>query len=311
MTDKLAIYKISPGQERGAVSVEQVYAPADAGPLTGTYSHMFVLGSDETPTLLAVESGRSVSAFSFSPSNPFLRAVESAIDLGGSWDLIEPFVLGNTGHLLAYRADPGEFSFIPLDEQLASLPSYRFARRRNPGATAGFSVAQPIAIGGLLYYLCYSFEHGDVKIFSLAVTASTEEGSAPLLSLPVWDHTWARQWTRFAFFTLGGGNFFLKTNVGRLNVNIDHVLDTPSQGTVEIGSYLKLEDALELDLVRAFYLDRSSPYFVTYIKNGKTTVNRFHGDCLGWTTEATLDTVAGATQLVPVPEGEDCFLIFR
>jgi hypothetical protein len=309
MSHTLCVYKLSPGERRNAVSVEQVRAPADAGPLTGNYSHITLLAGRNV--LLTVESGEHVSAFTFTDSDPFLTPLESNIDLDGSWDLIEPFILGNQPHLLLYRAQGGQFSFVPLNDELTSTAPYRFARRRDPGATAGFTVATPIAINGLLYYLCYSFESGAVKLFSLSMTERSDQGSAPLLSLPVWDHTWARNWTRFAFFKLGGGNFFHKTNVGRLNVNIDHILDLPSLGTIEIGSYLHLEDALQIDIVRPLYLEGSTPYFLTYMKNGKTTINRFHGDCLGWTTEATFTAPENATQIVPVANGDDSYLIFR
>jgi hypothetical protein len=108
---------------------------------------------------------------------------------------------------------------------------------------------------------------------------------------------------------VGGGAFFLKTNVKWPNVNIDHILDDPSQGTVEMGTHLRLDDAPNLNMVRPFYLDDVEPYFVTYMNDGSTTVNRFHSDCKGWTNVARCQTVAGATHLVPIQEGKR-FLLF-
>jgi len=46
-------------------------------------------------------------------------------------------------------------------------------------------------------------------------------------------------------------------------------------------------------------MGRGNPYFVTYMKNGATTFNRFHGDCRGWTEEASLSTVKGADIVAP------------
>ncbi len=122
--------------------------------------------------------------------------------------------------------------------------------------------------------------------------------------LPIWAHPWAPGWTRFAFFQFGGENFFLKTNVGnskKLNVNIDHVLDTLSAGTAEVGTQLTLADALELNNVEPFTLGAGDPYFATYIsKSGTLTLNRFHSDCLGWTTVAKFDGEPGTRVMAPV-----------
>jgi hypothetical protein len=161
-----------------------------------------------------------------------------------------------------------------------------------------------------VHYLCYGSENGRVLIYSLAVTATSPPDAAPLASESVWVHQWAREWKRFAFFELGGGTFFLKTNVGRLNVNIDKVLDNPGEGTVEVGTYLDLDNALELDIVRPFYVD-DAPYFVTYMKDGTTTLNRFHTDCQGWTTEATFTAPRDATHIVPIQLRDTCYLLFH
>jgi hypothetical protein len=148
-------------------------------------------------------------------------------------------------------------------------------------------------------------------IYLLEVTATGFEGMAPLRSRAVWVHAWAPNWARFAFFRLGNGTYFLKTNVGRLNVNIDHVMDDPSQGAHEVVRFLDLPDALELDIVRPFTSAAGDPYFLTYIAaDGRTTVNRFRGDARGWTTEARLSTVTGATHALPLHLGPDRYVLF-
>jgi hypothetical protein len=310
MSPQPTLYSVQPSPTAGTLSVEQVWSQDGSSPLATDYRRLFPVTVGGAPHLIGVNGANEASAFRFEGSEPWIAPVESHLDIGGPWDVIEPFVIGNIPHLMAYTSGEGVFAFIPLTEDLSTKPSYRYSRRHDPGLTTGFDVAHPIAIDGAVYYLCYSFDGGQVYIYSLAVTASAPSGQAPLVSNPVWLHQWARRWTRFAFFELGGETFFLKTNVGRLNVNIDHVCDNPADGTVEVGTYLDLEDALALDIVRPFYLGAGNPYFLTYMKDGKTTLNRFHGDCQGWATEARLTTVSDASQIVPIQLGEACYLLF-
>lgn len=310
MSPKPTLYNARPDGDKGSIMLEQVWEQDGDSPLAAGYDHLVPIAIGGEPHLIALDSKGEATAFRIGKSEPWVTPVVSKLDLGGPWDIVEPFVIGNVPHLLLYTSEDGQFSFVPLGEDLSSKPPYGYQRRREPGITKGFDVAQPIVIDGAVYYLCYSFEGGNVFIYSLAVTASSSPRSAPLISQPLWLHQWARKWTRFAFFELGGETFFLKTNVGKLNVNIDHVRDNPAEGTVEVGTYLDLEDALELDICRSFYLGGGNPYFVTYMSSGKTTVNRFDGDCKGWVTEGTTQTVAGATQIVPIQVAQTCYLLF-
>ena len=306
-----ALYLVRPGARRGELSVEQVWAQDSTAPLATGYSHLVPLSDRAGLRLIAVDGAtRASTAFAVQASAPWITPVESHLDLEAPFDLIEGFLLGNVPYLLTYASEPGQFAFYPIADDVSSKPPYRYVRRRGPAATNGFDVTAPMDVGGAVYYLCYGFETGRVLIYSLTVTSTSPDGTAPLASAPVWVHQWARRWTRFAFFQLGGGNFFLKTNVGRLNVNIDKVLDDPSRGTVEVGTYLDLENALALDIVRSFYLDGCEPHFLTYMKDGTTTFNRFHSDCKGWTTGARLTSVSDATQIVPLQVGDACYLLF-
>lgn len=310
MSSQPTLYSVQPSSKAGALAVEPVWKQDGTSPLASGYRHLLPVSVGGATYVIAVDEANAVSAFRIEDSDPWVVPVDSQLDIGGPWDVIEPFEIGNVPHLLAYSSDDGGFSFIPLTDELGTKPPYQYSRRRDPGMTKGFDVTSPVVINGAVYYLCYSFDGGQVYIYSLDVVASSPPSRAPLISKPVWLHQWARRWTRFAFFELGGESYFLKTNVGKLNVNIDHIQDNPADGTVEVGTYLDLEDALDLDIVRAFYLGGGNPYFVTYMKSGKTTLNRFNGDCRGWTTEARLDTVAEATQIVPIQSGEICYLLF-
>jgi hypothetical protein len=311
MSPKPTLYLVEPGVQTGELRVEQVWAQDGNEPLAPGYDHLFPVMIHGQVNLVAVDdTHQRASAFRVDAEEPWIAPVESQLDLGGPWDVMEPFVIGNVPHVLTYSSEEGQFAFHPIGGDLHSRPPYRYMRRRGPDETSGFDVTHPIDIGGSVHYLCYGSETGRVNIYSLAVTASSPDDSAPLFSAPVWVHQWARRWTRFAFFQLGGGNFFLKTNVGRLNVNIDKVLDDPSRGTVEVGTYLDLENALTLDIVRSFYLDGLEPHFLTYMKDGTTTFNRFHSDCKGWTTGASLTSVSDATQIVPLQVGDTCYVLF-
>jgi hypothetical protein len=310
MSPQPTLYLVDPATDSEGLRFEQVWEQQGAEPLAGGYAHLTTLEVGGVPYLIAIDAKGAASAFKVSAAAPYLEPVPSSINLGEPWDIVEPFVLGNVPHLLCYEAAAGNFSFFPLGDGLTSRPSYDYQRKREPGITKGFSVAKPIVIDGLVYYLGYSFDEGRVHIYSLAATATSAPSSAPLVSEPVWIHEWARKWTRFAFFELGRETFFLKTNVGKLNVNIDHVHDEPADGTIEVGTYLDLEDALDLEVTESFYLGGGDPYFVAYMKSGKTTVNRFDGNCLGWTPQARTQTVEDATRIVPVQTGDKCLLLF-
>jgi hypothetical protein len=97
--------------------------------------------------------------------------------------------------------------------------------------------------------------------------------------------------------------------VGKPNVNIDHIVDDPTQGTVEVGTLLTLPNELTLNIVTAFYLG-PNPYFITYQTDGTTTFNRFDGDCQGWQLQASMSTILQATQIVPFNIGTESYALF-
>lgn len=299
------------------MTVASTWAQDDDGPLAAGYTHLAPLPLGGKTLLLAVAAGGAASAFSVDDGGTGLTAAGPAFNLGADFDLIESFVLGNATYLLAYTAATGHMSFFSLSDDLTLGTSpYTFYRTRPPSVSTNFTVVKPIVVAGLVYILGYSGTSGAVDMYSLEVTATPQPGtppsSPPLLATPVWDHRWAKDWTHFAFFTLGAENFFFKINTGRLNVNVDHVLDTPSLGTIEVGTSLQpqLQDALALDVVRSFTLG-GDPYFVTYKSDGTTVVRRFRGDCQGWNGQASLTTVAGATQIVSLSvDDEKVYALF-
>jgi hypothetical protein len=314
MSPAPTLYRISPTTTAGQLSFEQAWEQGEGGPLASGYSHLVPVTVSGAPRLLATEPGSgAITAFTLTDGDPWFTPAGTGLTLGGAFDIVEPFVLGDEPYLLAYAADAGEMSFFPVGADLSLDKPYTFFRTRAPGITNGFTVTKPIVVGGLVYVLAYSRPTGKVGAYGLAVTATPQPGAPagtpPLLATPVWDHEWARDWTHFAFFELGSENFFFKINTGKLNVNIDHVLDDPALGTAEVGTYLELPDALELDIVRSFMLG-GDPYFITYKTDGTTTVNRFRGDCQGWTQQSASTAVAGASDIVPLSVGENTYALF-
>ena len=315
MSPSPTLYSISPSAQAEQLDVADVWTQSGDSPLAAGYTQIKAFDVGGKTYLLCVGGDSTkASVFEATTSDPWLAPVQSNIDLGSKWDIVRPFVLGERTHLMAYEAENGGFAFWPVADDLSTGVPFNFARRREPGITKGFSEVQPVVINSLLWFVGYSYDNGTVNAYSLTVTAHPAAGSPPgtpaLLAIPVWVHQWARNWTRFGWFQMGNECFFLKTNDGRLNVNIDHILDDPSQGSVEVGTYLDLEDALDLNIVRSFYMGGGDPYFVTYMTSGKTTFYRIHADCQGWTQQSQMSTVEGATDIVPYRVGDQAFALF-
>jgi hypothetical protein len=240
---------------------------------------------------------------------PFTR-VSADLKLGTGWDAICPFVLGNQPYLMGYRRQTGIFAFFEIHDDLSVSAPYRWGHPRDPGLSVGFTTVKPIVCVGQVYFLGYNFDTGNVVLYSLAVTSTSASGVPPLVAHHVWQRSWAQGWTRFAFFQFAGGNFFLKTNTRRPNVNIDHVQDSPADGTVEVATQMDLRDAQELDLCEAFTMANGEPYFSAYKKNGETALYRFHADCQGWTPVAAAATADGASQILPIVSNGRTNLLF-
>jgi len=313
---KPTLYSITPGTKRDELDVKEVFSQDGDAPLASGYKQIVTIASGANNYLIGFDASGKGSAFKLSPKAPFFEAVPSSIDAGNA-DIIEPFILGLNPYLLAYEAEKGVLSFYPVNGDLtAPKPPYVYRHVRVP-LTQGFTVCKPVIINNLLYIVTYNFKTGDVNIWSLTVTpyppAGSPAGTPPLLILPVWVHQWAKSWSRFAFFYMGEETFFFKINFGpKLNVNIDHLLDDPSQGSVEVGTWMQnqLVDPTKIDIVQPFTMGDGEPYYVTYRNDGWTDWFRIHIDCQGWTKEHSGATIKDATQVVPYQLGNERFALF-
>jgi len=311
------IYSIVPSDKPDALTVKSVWSQSGRGPLAAGFVHLIQFTRKGTPYLLGVNAKGTTAAYRLRPKAPWVEPVKAKIDLGGPCEILQPFAIGDRLHLLAYSSKPnapgaraGLLKFFAIGNDLSSSTPFEYFRHRPPGITTGWTVLQPITYLNKVYYATYGFDTGAVDLFSISVTAASAGGAPPLDTENVWSWTWAKGWTRFAFFQFGGENFFLKTNTLVPNVNIDHLDNNPNSRSDEVGTQLNLEDAQKLDIVRAFYQAGGAPYFLTYMKSGKTTFNRVHGDCLDWTTEARLAAVEGASQIVTYRIGGQSFALF-
>lgn len=308
------LYSIKATEKRDELEVKEVWS--GASPLAGGYKQIVPLSVGAGSYIIGFDANGKGSAFKATNKAPWFEAVNSNIDVGAS-DIINPFVLGNSPWLLAYASEKGVLSFFPVDNNLNALkPPYTYSHKRVP-LTADFAVCEPVIINSGLYIVMYNIKTGDVNTWSLNVTPYPPPGAPPgtpaLLIRPVWIHQWAKSWSRFAFFYMGGESFFFKINFGpKLNVNIDHLLDDPSQGGVEVGTYMQdqLDDPTKIDIVEPFTMGAGEPYVVTYRNDGSTDWFRIHADCQGWTKEASGATITSATQVVPYQIGSERFALF-
>jgi hypothetical protein len=306
------VFSVTPGSKVDTLTVKEVGKP----PLSGKYSSLTPISIGGQVNLLGYDPSQDhFDIYAFTPAAPWLKEASAKPVIGKAKDIISGFTLGNLPYVCVYTAKNGVFETYSVGTDLSfSSQPYKFYRNHELAVSHGFTTLKPFTQFGEVALLGYRADTGYVAMYSVSVSVSSSApGVPPLIMLPIWAHPWAPGWMRFAFFYLGGEPFFLKTNVKVLNVNIDHVLDTLSAGTSEVGTLLQnqLPDALKIANVEPFTLGNGEPYFVTYISGtGAATLNRIHADCLGWTQVASFKAPPKSTTVTPVTSGGQVFLIF-
>jgi len=304
------IYQIQESNKPNTLTVKQVGTSSALGSGYTNLTPIVVKG--QTYLLGYNPTAKNFDVFEFSTTAPWLNAVAAKPGIQSGLTIIEPCVIGNHVAIAGYEPKKGIFYLYSMADDLAtSKKPVEFFRNHEPSLSQGFSTVKSFVSLGQVVYLGYNITNGYVAMYTLSVAAASPPDAPPLTMTPAWAHNWAPGWTRFAFFQFGGENFFLKTNIAKPNVNIDHILDGLSTGTTEVGTHLDLTDAQKLSLVEPFYLGNGDPYFVTYLSSGKVTLYRFHSDCLGWTQVASLTSKSGATQMVPLMTGGKVFLLIQ
>jgi hypothetical protein len=306
-----AIYAIKPDAKPGALDVSEVWTQAN-NELPAGFTQLIQAPWKGGVMLLGADAQGKVSLFQLSDQAPYVAALPQTLDLGGPCDILAWFVLGGASYVIAYQAQAGLVQFFGLQGDLTLTKPYVYSRVRLPAVTPGWTVLQPVVYLNKVYFVSYNFDDGAVNLFAVVDTAGAPEGQAPLETDNIWAWTWAKGWTRFAFFTLGGENFFLKTNTAKLNVNIDHLNLDPNVRSSEVltNAQAALPNAPTLDIVRPFVMAGGAPFFLTYLSAGQTQFFDIHPDCQGWTQQAEITGPTGATQIVTYRIGETSFALF-
>ncbi len=280
MTNIYAINLTSSGMDMTRVPIEHE--------LPTGYSSLVTLKGENANILYAYnKESKLFDVYQLDMDAPHIKPIITDNDGFGhyAFDQLRSFVMGNKSYLMAYEKHRGHFQFFEVLSDYTLSAPYGFMNQRS-WPTQNFSHVEPFVITGLMYILGYDDEHGTVAIFSLDVISTSKSGIPPFNMLNVWYHQWARGWENFSFFQLGQSNFFFKINKMKLNVNIDHILDSPAEGSVEIGSYLQnqLPNALDVSLACIIPWQNGEPYLATYDgKSNATNLYQIHSDCQGWT----------------------------
>jgi hypothetical protein len=300
LTSKTLLYRLE--SLRQGVQLEPIESHSATAPLRARYTTYTTYQTGGGGILAAYANAeKGVDLYGLSENDPWITYATS-INVEGKWNELSSFLLANIAHLMLYRSDNGQFLFLPLDSTLRVTSKYLFYRNHPPSVSKQFTMVHPFVLQDGITVMGYAYETGAVCLYSLAAIPSSPEGTAPLVATPTWDHVWAAGWTRFAFFNFGGEVFFLKTNAKYPNVNIDHVLDNPSDGTVEVATKMHLVDAQKLSIVEPFW-HGGHPHFLAYRPDGLTTLYRIHSDCKGWTSVGSQQLPADATAVVPLTVG--------
>lgn len=293
------------------------------------HTSLVVVQLEKGPVLIGYDKvTQKTDAYRLCTSDPWIQE-KSSIELsGGPWDSLDTFVLGNNKYLMAYRRDTGDFGFYQIrDDLTVSKP---FVPALGPNTlTNGFTAVAPFTSVRQQYFIGYDSYTGRVASFSLVVKPSSGGDVPPLHAEDIWEHKWSNGWKNFVFFQLGGSNFFFKINPIEVRVNIDHILDDPSKGTVEIGTYQKKEltDALSVKMAAKVPWIRDEPYLLTWKEDlgdkakkgsdktkkpasGLATLYGINSDCRGWTEVANFATPRNISSVVPYSADKAAYALF-
>ena len=306
------LFEIAPSKTAGTVDVNKVWSGGD---IASGLKNFIQFPWNGGALLLGQDANGKVLSYTLSATAPYVTPVTSNFDLGGPCDVLKPMVIGGVQHVVAYRAKSGKLSFHRVNADMTLSKPYVYYRLRSPGYTADWTMMETITYLNMVYYVSYDAKSGAVELFNVNVTATGDGETPPLQSLNVWSWQWAHDWTHFAFFQLGGENFFFKINIGPSpNVNIDHLCLDPNLRSNEVCTLMNKQMPNNQDptlIVRALILDDGAPYLVNYLPAaGATIFYRVHADCQGWSNAASLTTVASASDIVTWRIGGQSFALF-
>jgi hypothetical protein len=304
------IYSIAQGAQRGVADVSQVWTQSN-GEIPAGLSQFVTVPWKGGVLLVGATAAGKLSLFQLSDAAPFVTPLPQQPELGMPIDLLTSFTLGGVTYLLGYQSKKGDLRFVALNDDLTLTTPYDYSRTRPPAVTPGWTTLQAVAYLSKVYLVAYDKEDGAVDLFSVVATTASA-ASTPLEVDNVWDWKWAKGWTRFAFFQLGGENYFLKTNLAKLNVNIDHLSLDPNIRSNEVLTWAQnaLPNAATLEIVASFYLGDGEPGFLAYQANQPILLYSIWPNCQGWTQQAQLPATSGLSQIVTYQLNDSTFALF-
>jgi hypothetical protein len=310
-----AIYSIKSSPVSNEVILDPVWTQSGETGLAQGYTSLLPIRTKEGLVLFAYNrTSQKTDTFRLLNSAPWIQKKESSVDLSkGPWDNLGTFVLGNITYLMTYRRETGAFGFFQLANDLSSVSEPYIFQLSRVTSTKGFTTVAPFTSLGRQYFIGYDFDSGMVGAFALSVRVSSPANVPPLHAENIWYHQWSNGWTHFAFFQLGGANFFFKINTERLKINIDHIHDDPSSGANPVGTKFsdQLPDAFSLNAVAKIPWTSEEPYLLTYIaSSGSSAIYRIHADCRSLTKVADSITQKNSTRVIPYRIANDAFALF-
>ena len=296
MSFDAGVYQCTPTQTYGQIDIQRICG-VDGNPSFSANSGFCSLPTAK-PSLMALDrDSNTLQAYWFDPQAGSLSPA-GATTLDDPLDSISGMTVGGVAYLFGYHAASGYFRFFALDANLEAQLVFQYHKTYGD-VTTGFTTVHPYAYKDLMLVLAYNQQTGDAGIYQVQVPATS-----PLSLTRSWKAPWAKGWHHFGFFSMGGENFFIKSNQDQHDtVYIDHLVDDPSQGSHPVGRNIgKMNPAslatLELDGI---------PYFATLDASGGLAINRFHVDLQGWSPAASTTLPAGATQLVRLATAQGCY----
>lgn len=299
----VAIYRLSPGQAFAEIKAELAWQQQKgAEGFPAGYGAMCSYHHGGEAILLAMDAGQSrIDSYRLDDLTA-APVFEQHTTVSTHYDLMSSFMLAGQPHVVAYQASTGVMDFfrVTSQRQLEVIYSYR----QSYGAvSSGYTTLLAYDYQGMMLLLAYNQNSGDVAIYQLQVTSS-----APLQLSSAWNGKWSPGWHHFGLFQWGGENFFIKSNVNHGNETyIDHLSDSPGQGSRPVGRHLPPLTPTALAPL-AFAGMRC---FVCYDNTGQIVINRIDSDGTGWTPSATFSAVTdGSTLQMLYLVQQPCLLVY-
>lgn len=225
----------------------------------------------------------------YDPSDGIFFKSIGRCDISFGVSMIAIIYLNNSPVCAAFDQQTGNINFLKISPDFSLNQVYSLI------AGNGITTLKAFTYRGEQFLIAYNMSTGEVVKYQ--VSANT---SADFSVSSVWTAKWATTWTRFSFFQIGAENFFIKTNLSRSKVNIDHFMDDANEGSHPVLNIDAPAQMLGLNNVNTFTDFMGFPYFATYRTNGEVTINRVYGNCLGWEVECMVSTDTNRSLMLPI-----------